>query len=1008
VLSAPDTQLIQPQSLASENQNGSSGGTYTGALVPGHTITANSLVVSTPELPITTIYKFSRMDSAHTLLQEGSSPSYTLTSEDLDYEIKITMVSTAWRSDEAITVGSDTVSIYTGYVQVAPTNDTAPSIAGATAQGAPLAAAHGEWHGGGGGSTLTYTYQWERCDSSGASCTSIIGAASQVYTSTSSDIGHTLRVAVTAENQGASGSATSTHTVTITAAAAITNTTAPTITGETTELKTLTAQSGEWSGSAPIAYTYQWEICDTEGSECFEIPGATEATYTLAAGAVGATIRVSVTATNAAGASTTSSAATAVVEAAPAPVNLSRPSITLLGPAQPGSSATTTGGDWQNISLDPAARALTYQWERCNHEGAECQPIENATEKTYSIAGADGGSRLRVTVTAENPTGRTSSASVLSVAISETSPMTAEKMVYTSATGIYAADIDGTEAQQLTDCATVDPEAGGGGCVFAHPSISSTGAMIAATVRPNSAHGACPENQVCPNDDTTPEDRIALMNYDGGEPRILAGEGSQPTWAPGGTSLTFTRTVESGGTTTTSLYTISTYGSGAEAPTPLPTGTAISESPTFSPEGDQLAYVGKQTAAEPWGLYTANPDGSNASRMTLTGIGSVDDPHYNPDGSKIIFIATAPAPAPHTYPQPGPAVRSLYSVNRDGTGLHRITEDAEEYNSPVPATENEIIVVKASVTVLELSSGGEAIVKNPGHLEVIPIEGGTPEPVHGEPGEVTVRDVTQGPLLTASGTSHNFCKLTPLVGVTPWHETYNSGSASYSEENVAVQLSAHITCDSGYAVAGGTAKLGAASSTDTWGVPDPVSGTFGAGSYVALPHLTYSCIGGYRWYAASAYTVGGGSGYGGFIYLTTGAPMSCNAAGAWRVRTYKLSEGKEPNKILRHQLGEPPGPDYDAHHIIPVYERRDKEANRLEAYGYACLIYPNASFNGVYVPRTEHRGMHNSKYWNWVANVLGKAIGANMACPDHTFAKAQLGVVKRTIPTGRYPGAPNA
>lgn len=59
---------------------------------------------------------------------------------------------------------------------------------------------------------ISYTYQWQDCNSSGASCSNITGATSSTYTASSSDVGDTIRVAVTAIN--ASGSATAYSAVT--------------------------------------------------------------------------------------------------------------------------------------------------------------------------------------------------------------------------------------------------------------------------------------------------------------------------------------------------------------------------------------------------------------------------------------------------------------------------------------------------------------------------------------------------------------------------------------------------------------------------------------------------------------------------------------------------------------------------------------------------------------------------------------------------------------------------
>jgi hypothetical protein len=95
------------------------------------------------------------------------------------------------------------------------------------------------------------------------------------------------------------------------------NTSPPTISGSAKEGQTLTADVGLWAGSDPINYTYQWRRCDSSGAGCADISGQTAATYLLIGADVGKTIRVRVTATNAYGTSTTDSAQTAAVAAAP-------------------------------------------------------------------------------------------------------------------------------------------------------------------------------------------------------------------------------------------------------------------------------------------------------------------------------------------------------------------------------------------------------------------------------------------------------------------------------------------------------------------------------------------------------------------------------------------------------------------------------------------------------------------------------------------------------------------
>src|SRR5204862_6948273 len=94
----------------------------------------------------------------------------------------------------------------------APSNTAAPTISGTTRHGQTLTANNGTWTGT---ASLSYAYQWRRCDSAGNACADIAGATSASYQLTASDVGKTLRVQVTASNTAGSANATSSATAAV-------------------------------------------------------------------------------------------------------------------------------------------------------------------------------------------------------------------------------------------------------------------------------------------------------------------------------------------------------------------------------------------------------------------------------------------------------------------------------------------------------------------------------------------------------------------------------------------------------------------------------------------------------------------------------------------------------------------------------------------------------------------------------------------------------------------------
>lgn len=89
--------------------------------------------------------------------------------------------------------------------------------------------------------------------------------------------------------------------------------TAPSIQGTAQVGQVLTVANGSWTYESTPTYTYQWLRCDTAGNGCATLSGATSTQYHLGNDDLNHTIRVVVTAHNAQGAGSATSAQTAVV-----------------------------------------------------------------------------------------------------------------------------------------------------------------------------------------------------------------------------------------------------------------------------------------------------------------------------------------------------------------------------------------------------------------------------------------------------------------------------------------------------------------------------------------------------------------------------------------------------------------------------------------------------------------------------------------------------------------------
>jgi hypothetical protein len=145
---------------------------------------------------------------------------------------------------QAFSLVADTISVQSGSGSTAtpPSNTSLPTIAGTAQQGQTLTASPGTWSGT---QPINYAYQWQRCDSGGANCNPISGAASNTYLLAATDVGSTIEVTVTATNMAGTATVTSAPTAVV--------------------------QAGS---SPPPGLVALWHMDETSGTSMFDSVGA--------------------------------------------------------------------------------------------------------------------------------------------------------------------------------------------------------------------------------------------------------------------------------------------------------------------------------------------------------------------------------------------------------------------------------------------------------------------------------------------------------------------------------------------------------------------------------------------------------------------------------------------------------------------------------------------------------------------------------------------------------------
>ena len=143
--------------------------------------------------------------------------TYALTAADLGTRLRVSVRATnvAGTANTASQATAAVVAASTTPTAVLPAVTQAPAVSGTAQVGQALSSTQGTWSGT---QPITYANQWQRCNSTLASCVDVSGATGGTYALTAADLGTRLRVSVRATNVAGTANTASQATAAVVAA----------------------------------------------------------------------------------------------------------------------------------------------------------------------------------------------------------------------------------------------------------------------------------------------------------------------------------------------------------------------------------------------------------------------------------------------------------------------------------------------------------------------------------------------------------------------------------------------------------------------------------------------------------------------------------------------------------------------------------------------------------------------------------------------------------------------
>nr|MBA2343326.1 hypothetical protein [Thermoleophilaceae bacterium] len=152
-----------------------------------------------------------------------------------------------------------------------------PTVSGTPLDGETLTGDDGDW----GPFPPPFSYEWFRCDdAAGTVCDDdpVAGRTAKTYLLGPADVGRRLKIRVRGAGLLGGYREVDSQPSAVIQAIPPTNTALPAISGTPRAGRTLSTTDGDWQGTSPLSFTYQWRRCDSVS--CTNIGGATGSSYT--------------------------------------------------------------------------------------------------------------------------------------------------------------------------------------------------------------------------------------------------------------------------------------------------------------------------------------------------------------------------------------------------------------------------------------------------------------------------------------------------------------------------------------------------------------------------------------------------------------------------------------------------------------------------------------------------------------------------------------------------------